>query len=694
MILLIVLLVLGVPTFAFPATYYVATTGSDTVGTGSSGNPWRNPQKCVSSGTPLVAGDTCIVRDGTYTDLDGDGIVIRVIGGTAPSGTAVNPVTIKSENPSGAVISIINQPGGTLSNHGIRITAPYYIIDGFDIDGSPVTSKEAVHGITFATGSDGGIARNNKIHHMGRNVCALIADDVVSVGISLSAGVNNLLIEKNLIYSVGKRRNGESGCTTDEFQRDHGIYGSGANHIIRRNIIYDTNRGYPIHFYGGTTTNLLIEHNTLYGTAPLGAGGPSFPNGWPTAQIRLASTVNGAIVRNNISAGNNGQVLHGLMNAQSTTHSNVVVSYNISDGVANSWGSSISGVTFSNNTENSSSINLANAGSNDFTLLATSAAIDTGTAYTGAVYNGSAPDKGAFETFTFASCEVPNGAAGTIQATFTNNLNPPLRSPYTTFTARRNGSNNALTGAATRIGDNLLSFPLTTPYVGGDTADLSRSSGGLTDSALIAGTLNQPYVQTLTNQSCTNNAGGAPTYVLTQARHQFRGVHGPETTTDIRGADNATPYEVQQGGAARVRFAVTDATANAPDGTAFFLRYSKDSGPYTTVPDTYGADGIAACAGNITVREVTNATPTTDQLTAVAGTFIPGGVILSSNAVPTINGLNTGYKTELEYCISFTSAASGSFLLRIYQQNGTALNTYTTTPEIRIVNPKTTTGFR
>ena len=45
--------------------YYVATTGNDTTGDGSIGSPWRTIQHAVNTSS---AGDTIIVRDGTYTE--------------------------------------------------------------------------------------------------------------------------------------------------------------------------------------------------------------------------------------------------------------------------------------------------------------------------------------------------------------------------------------------------------------------------------------------------------------------------------------------------------------------------------------------------------------------------------------------------------------------------------------------------
>ena len=46
------------------ATYYIATTGNDTTGNGSSGNPWATISKAHTSAS---SGDTIICKDGTYT---------------------------------------------------------------------------------------------------------------------------------------------------------------------------------------------------------------------------------------------------------------------------------------------------------------------------------------------------------------------------------------------------------------------------------------------------------------------------------------------------------------------------------------------------------------------------------------------------------------------------------------------------
>lgn len=325
----------------------------------------------------------------------------------------------------------------------------------------------------------------------------------------------------------------------------------------------------------------------------------------------------------------------------------------------------------------------------DFTQKSGSSCVDAGT-NVGFSYNGSSPDIGAFEAFVFSSCQVPNSEANTIQITFTNNLNPPLSDTLTTFTARRNGSNNALTGAASKIGDNIVSIPLTTTYVGGDTADISWASGGLTDQALIGGTLNQPFLP-VTNQSCTNNAGAAVTNTFTQATHRHHGVFGLEAAPSIRSAEGASTMYVIKGGAVRTRFAITCGGADCPP-TGFYLYYSTGGG-YAIIPNTFDSGNISFCGStyvDATIPE--NGSATTNQL-STAGTFVPGALIFTSNAIPTITGLNNGYKTELEYCIRFDSDASGSYTFRVYQQDGTALDTYTVTPTITIVDAQALGGF-
>ncbi|MCI0702666.1 MAG: hypothetical protein L0241_16400, partial [Planctomycetia bacterium] len=65
-----------------PATFYVATTGSDSA-LGGSTTPWRTLQHAADE---VQAGDTVIVRAGTYTGFQ-----------ITTDGTAANPIVFKAD---------------------------------------------------------------------------------------------------------------------------------------------------------------------------------------------------------------------------------------------------------------------------------------------------------------------------------------------------------------------------------------------------------------------------------------------------------------------------------------------------------------------------------------------------------------------------------------------------------------------
>jgi hypothetical protein len=362
------------------ATYYVATTGNDTTGDGSSGNPWRNPQKCVSSGTPLVAGDTCTVADGTYTDTDGNGVVIY-ISSSSPQGSAGNPITIKSTNPLGAVISIPSTAGG---NSGFYVARSYYVIEGFNITGGTSTLARTT-GVNLSSLATGAVVRKNRIHDIGRTVCTTAGNAFTGIYSTDNTGI---LIESNRIYTIGRLRVGENGCgaSVSGDHNDHGIYMSGGtNPTIRRNVIYDVNRGWPIHLYGGTITNLSIYNNTLAGKSSTGS---------PAGQIILASTITTANIKNNIFYDPQSAPL----TAFSVTASNVSINYNLTDSAdANIFFTSVpSGVTVGGNNLLNTSPGFVDAAGKAFNLNAGSAAINAGT-NVGILVKDGAPDIGAYE---------------------------------------------------------------------------------------------------------------------------------------------------------------------------------------------------------------------------------------------------------------------------------------------------------
>lgn len=355
------------------ATYYVSTSGSDS-NPGTSSSPWRNPQKCARS--PIKAGDTCIVRSGTYTDTDSNGAVVYINSNSA-AGTSSQPITIKSEVRQGAVIAV---PSTHSNNFGFYISRPYYIIEGFDITGGNKAGS-GTHGIILYSAASGMIVRSNAIHHIGRAVCS---NSGVFTGVLLGGTISNVVIEENRFYSIGRRQSGESGCSTTAKNLDHGIYMSGgSNTTMRRNVFYDVVRGYPIQLYGGTTSNINIYHNTFSGRNSTGI---------PEGQVMLASTIRGATIKNNIS--------HNPATAMVTTHnlsaSNVSVNYNVGTAKMKRV-SSIAGVTFSNNAENITNPGFIDSSRYDFRLTSTSYALNRGTSSGVPVVPDGRPDASAYE---------------------------------------------------------------------------------------------------------------------------------------------------------------------------------------------------------------------------------------------------------------------------------------------------------
>jgi hypothetical protein len=369
-------------------TYYVAPTGSDSNEGTSRDAPFLTIQKCINS--MGVAGDVCSVADGTYS-VPTTTHVVGNIGRTAASGTPANPSILKSMNHLGAHIVL---PGGSVDTVGFYVSRSSWIIEGFDISGG--TSQSGNIGITV-DGAIGTIIRNNSIHHIGRTVCSMDATGFAGVYTTSNAG--STIIEDNKIYSIGRMRSGEGSCGNSLKHHDHGLYIEATPTItIRRNVFWDTNRGWPIHVYtsrGGTTRNLSIYNNTFSGQAPENA--PLRPQG----HIILASTVVNATIRNNIS--HDGYL--GFMYCVGGAFTNVLVEHNLSDSAIRINCSD--SVTFSSNLT-SMDPGFVDAGSKDFRLKpGSSPAIDSGVAISDMTYNGTAPDLGAYESGTITPPPPP-----------------------------------------------------------------------------------------------------------------------------------------------------------------------------------------------------------------------------------------------------------------------------------------------
>jgi hypothetical protein len=111
-----------VATFASNTPKYVATTGNDTTGTGTSANPWRTIGKGISM---LVSGETLIVRNGTYT---GSANFIRNV----PAGTAGRYTNVQAESPMQVRIQSTDVLG--VADNQLNLANNYIKVDGFIFD--------------------------------------------------------------------------------------------------------------------------------------------------------------------------------------------------------------------------------------------------------------------------------------------------------------------------------------------------------------------------------------------------------------------------------------------------------------------------------------------------------------------------------------------------------------------------------
>jgi hypothetical protein len=359
------------------ATYYVATTGRDT-NPGTAASPFLSIQKCVNT---VVAGDTCLVGNGTYTVSAATRHVAMIGGSSVQNGTAQAPITLKSLNLHGAVVQM--SASTVYGNTGFYVQKNYWTIDGFVIVGGIHTDSTGSDVGINIIGASGTTVRNNTMHNIATTICS--NDTNGNAGIYFENSTSTV-IDSNLLYTIGRLRNGESGCSTFKYANDHGLY-IGRNNsgvTVTKNVFYDVIRGWPIHIYGPGSTN--AEHK-IYNN--VFAGHSSSVPGHIILGNSSGSVVNVSI-KNNISYDG----LIGMVECSSGNFSNIVVSNNLSD-TGQTTAACPGTVTLSNNLT-SQSPGFVNAGARDYTLSSGSRAIDAGT-NVGLQFKGTAPDIGYFE---------------------------------------------------------------------------------------------------------------------------------------------------------------------------------------------------------------------------------------------------------------------------------------------------------
>jgi hypothetical protein len=380
-------------------TYYVSQTGSDSNAGISVSSPFGTIQKCVDV---VAAGDTCTVADGTYTDTDGNGVVVYIRGPENQNGTSSSPITLKSTNRHKAKI-IISSIEGT-GNSGFSVSRSYWIIDGFDISGgNGVRGSEGTSLAGVSMSATGTVVRNNKFHNIADTACSFTKYGFA--GVMVGPGSSNTLINNNLFHTIGRLNSLDgTGCSYSVYSAaDHGIYGEApfTGLTIERNVFYNIVKGWPIHIYnstGATASNITIHNNTF---ADKSKGGDSGPSG----HVLLATGMSDVSIMNNISY----DAYVGMVHCSSVIGTNIVVDHNLSANGIKTVDVCPEGVTFSNNLS-STGPGFNSASTRDYRLTVGSPAIDTGSPISEMTYAGSAPDIGAYEYDISTAISAPDSS--------------------------------------------------------------------------------------------------------------------------------------------------------------------------------------------------------------------------------------------------------------------------------------------
>jgi parallel beta-helix repeat protein len=681
---------------AWATRYWVSTSGSDANacsaidGDADPGVYKLTPfsaQSCLT-----VAGDRLTIKGGVYT---GTGARITTFTG----GTTGNHTIIEGD-PSDAAgcglthtcTTIFRPASGTNTN--IAANVSHWTMRKIDVDAVSYTTK--IYPIVIGT--------------PGPNTDILFED------VESHNGEASCIGHGYLASFVTYRRVHGHNCGVVGGHEGHGSYLQGDDTVIEDSSFHDnSSHGTQCYssvigetaarctvrrskFYDNGDTGLIIQgpdgviyDNEVYGNAGqngISIGSPSprtkvynnlvYNNGASGIVIRQT----GNEVKNNIVFGNGGTEIQLIAPGTDAVLSNNACAVGDSCGTTGK-------LTIAALTDCTSSTSV-------FTLKASSSCIDVGTAVSTRGSPVGTTDIGPYEAPKFSVCTVEDGDASNLRITYSTAYPPMLPSSGATgITARKAGANDPVT-TGTRVGDTRVDRVLTNAIINGDAVDISTAATNMTDSQTVGGTTAQPYVQTLTNQSCTNNVGAAASHVFTQAAFEFHGLRGTEAApvgTPYATAPENTNVLVRVGGSVRLRLAITCTTADCPP-TGFFPRYSKNAGGYSNVvPDTFGADNIGFCGTGPDPDIPTNGTATTDQL-STSGTFAAGALVRTSNAIPTVDIALNG-KTELEYCFTFDTdaTAADTYDIRVYQQDGTALNAYTVTPRMTLAAPSAGMGF-
>lgn len=659
----------------FAATVDAATTRY--VSPSGSGSTCSSPSPCsLSTGAAATAsGDTLVLKDGTYNGRLSNAIT---------SGSSGAPTIVMAENTR---LAILKPTSG--SQQAITFTDDSWIeVRGIRVDMSGI-GADAPDGV--------------KIDGTSHDIEFL---DVEVGNLPNASG----FVTRSTTARINVRR-----CyvhdTTDTTTSNgfHGFYWSAADSIIEYCRIENID-GYGIQLYETTGlggANTIIRYNTFTGGTKKSAYVNSIGTGVKFYNNLIWANSGGVAERkcnsntqyiNNVFYNNTGTglALSDLgANCPVLAANNIALSNSVSQ-ISNSGGGATLTTNRTSGTPTDLMIDPANA---NFNLKESSAAIDAGTAITGfseGRYVGSAPDQGAFEAPIRSSAVVQDATDTTYSITFSlptqstggngtagTGLQTCTVGNFAVTVAAAGATESSCAISGTSRVDITLGAAVT---VGQALTDaMTRSTAPtLTDNVCIGDpntTCYNAQVRTYSAAAGTNNVDGGALPAFTQTRYRFHALRGTEASPTNLASEN-TSITLPRGAAFRLR--VKFRTDDDPDATTFKLRYSKDAGAYTDIPDTVGADGIAwyGTAGSSDIPSAGSAT--TELLTSDEATNVACAVVRSSSDYPLID-FNNG-ESECEYALQINNgvAVGTTYDFRVYKGDNTALDTYSVTPRLTI----------
>jgi len=224
-LLIILIWLIGISVNA--TTYYVSTTG-DNGNNGSTGSPWRTVNYGIQQ---LSAGDILLVRDGIYTENFE----------CTRSGTAVNRITIKSENKWGAVLKNASYVYVFVN------TGDYVTIQDFEVTKGAAQIWVGIYTEGSYTTIDG-----NKVHE----ISALNSGSHGAAGINTHTGSHSI-IRNNYVYDVGWE------AAPDFLRGSQGIYVTTPYNEIYNNLVWNIS-GTGICTYHEPVDHNYIFNNTIF----------------------------------------------------------------------------------------------------------------------------------------------------------------------------------------------------------------------------------------------------------------------------------------------------------------------------------------------------------------------------------------------------------------------------------------------